>query len=203
MFLAEARVSALLDHPNIARMVDFGDVDGVLYLATELVDGICLHRLLSARAAVASRWRAHISARCSTRSPTRTSSRDAGGRPLGLVHRDVSSATCCSSRAGEVKLADFGVTRSPARRVTLTGELKGKPDFMAPEQLAGSGSVDGRADLFAVGVLLHRLALGTPPFMRRRSWLADGAPLIVDRSLARSHHAGAGSRPVPSRQLGA
>jgi serine/threonine-protein kinase len=183
MFLAEARVSALLKHPNIVAMTACGDVDGVLYLASELVDGISLHRLLSA-GPLALPLGVHILGAVLDALAYAHDHRDDAGHPLGLVHRDVSPANVLISRGGEVKLADFGVSKVAGAPQTLTGEIKGKPAFMAPEQLPGHGMIDRRADLFAVGVMLHIIALGRPPFSDVASWLALGARLDVSGPLA-------------------
>jgi serine/threonine protein kinase len=101
-----------------------------------------------------------------------------------LVHRDVSAANVLVSRAGEVKLSDFGVAKAADLSLTRTNEEKGKPAYMAPEQLGGRESVDGRVDLFAAGVLLHRMTMGTAPFADVAEWLRDGCPLSPQGPLA-------------------
>jgi serine/threonine protein kinase len=100
------------------------------------------------------------------------------------VHRDVSLSNVLVSRAGKVKLTDFGVHKVSGTARTMPGEFKGKPAFMAPEQLPHGGEVDQRADLFAVGVILHMLAYGHGPFNDVSTWLAEGAPLSLDGPLA-------------------
>jgi serine/threonine-protein kinase len=184
MFLAEARVGAQLHHANIVATVDHGDVDGVLYLASELVDGISLHRLLSAPPPPSIAVGAYVLGAVLDALGHAHELRDAAGKSLGLVHRDVSPANVLLSRTGEVKLADFGVSKGAGAPMTLSGELKGKPAFMAPEQLPGRGPLDRRADLFAVGVMLHVIAVGRPPFTDVGSWLAGGARLDVGGPLA-------------------
>jgi serine/threonine-protein kinase len=183
MFLAEARISVLLDHPNIACLVDCGDVDGVLYLANELVEGICLHRLMNAGPFPFDVMGYILGALLDALDYAHNLC-DADGRPLGLVHRDVTPGNVLLSRTGEVKLADFGVHKAAGGPMTYTGEVKGKPAFMAPEQLPGQSAVDCRADLFAVGVMLHVAAMGRPPFTDVATWLSAGAPLSVDGALA-------------------
>ncbi|MDB4969791.1 MAG: serine/threonine protein kinase [Myxococcales bacterium] len=182
MFLGEARVGSLLDHPNIVGMVDWGEVDGVLYLATELVDGISLHRLLSASQPTLEIGAYVVGALLDALAYAHEL-RDAAGKPLGLVHRDVSPANVLLSNTGGVKLADFGVSKIAGAPLTLTGELKGKPAFMAPEQLPGHGMIDGRADLFAAGVVLHLAVFGRPPFTDVNSWLVQGTPIDVEGPL--------------------
>jgi serine/threonine-protein kinase len=182
MFLAEAHIGELLDHPNIARVVDAGEVEGVLYLATELVDGISLAGFTSAALplpVIGYVVRSLLDALAYVHQLP-----DAQGRPLGLVHRDVSLSNVLVSRAGKVKLTDFGVHKVSGTARTMPGEFKGKPAFMAPEQLPHGGEVDQRADLFAVGVILHMLAYGHGPFNDVSTWLAEGAPLSLDGPLA-------------------
>jgi serine/threonine-protein kinase len=181
MFLAEAEIGALLDHRNIAGVVDYGEVDGTLYLATELVDGVSLHGLQGT--ALPLEVTAYILTELLAALDHVHRRKDANGRPLGLVHRDVSLSNVLLSRAGEVKLSDFGVHKIEGEGSTGDDEFKGKPAFMAPEQLPG-GSVDHRADLFAAGVVLHVLALGRGPFSDVRAWLAGGARLSLSGPLA-------------------
>jgi serine/threonine-protein kinase len=182
MFLAEAEIGELLDHPNIARVVDAGEVDGVLYLATELVDGISLSGLASAQLPL--EVIAYIGHSLCDALAYVHQLRDGGGRALGLVHRDVSLSNVMVSRAGKLKLTDFGVHKVQGTDRTQPGEFKGKPAYMAPEQLPGGGEVDQRADLFAVGVILHALVYGQGPFTDVSAWLAQGAPLNLDGPLA-------------------
>lgn len=161
MFLEEARVSALLNHPNVVQTFDYGEVDGTPFMALELVDGVNL-AVLCRTLAQHGRWlplqpalemvgqilEALDYAHCLT---------DLSGNPLHLVHRDVSPQNTLLSRQGTVKLADFGIARHDAREaLTIGAQAKGKPGYMAPEQAMG-GEVDHRADLFAVGVILTEL----------------------------------------------
>jgi eukaryotic-like serine/threonine-protein kinase len=168
MFCDEGRICSALQHPNIVRVVDFGEQDGDLFMAMEYVDGISCARLLRA---IAARGRqlpvpiacyvvrqvlealafAHVAS-------------DEQGRPLRIVHRDVSPGNILVSKRGEVKLGDFGIVRSEfiARR-TYPGELKGKIGYMSPEQVVGA-EVDPRSDLFAVGIVLAELLLTRPLF---------------------------------------
>jgi eukaryotic-like serine/threonine-protein kinase len=166
MFFSEARVGASLFHPNLVRTLEHGDVDGVLYLVTELVEGVSLAALeragplpLDAALYVALELLAAL---------------DHAHR-LGLVHRDVSPSNVLVSDAGEVKLADFGVAKARGSKLTQNGEVKGKDGYMAPEQSDGA-AVDGRADLFSLAVLLHELLTGQKPRF--------GEPLDVDEPLA-------------------
>lgn len=168
MFCDEGRICSALQHPNIVRVVDFGEHDGDLFMAMEYVDGISCARLLRA---VAARGRqvtvpiaCYIVRQVLDALAFAHEARDEQGRPLGIVHRDVSPGNILLSRRGEVKLGDFGIVRSEfiARR-TYPGELKGKIGYMSPEQVVGA-EVDPRSDLFAVGIVLAELLLTRPLF---------------------------------------
>lgn len=171
MFSDEARIVASLAHPNIVQVVDFGEQDGVPFMAMEFVDGISCARLVRALAArgeavplAAALYIAQEVLRALAYAHEAT---DDVGRPLGIVHRDVSPGNLLLGRAGEVKLTDFGILRSSSvDRRTYPGELKGKLGYMSPEQVAGR-EVDARSDLFSLGVVLAELVLLRPLFPGR------------------------------------
>lgn len=164
LFLDEARLAARLNHPNIAQVFDFGQDGDNYFIAMELVEGISLAALrrnpipLPALVRIivdAARGLEHAHFLC-----------DELGRPLRVVHRDVSPQNLMITRAGLVKVLDFGVALSRERStVTETGLVRGKPAFMAPEQVTG-GAVDARADVFALGIMLHEGLTGVPLFRR-------------------------------------
>ncbi|MFO0571039.1 MAG: protein kinase [Polyangiaceae bacterium] len=168
MFCDEARICAALSHPNIVQVVDFGEHDGELFMAMEYVEGISCARLL--RAVAARGERVPLGAALFiTHEVLRALSyahlaRDDRGRPLGIVHRDVSPGNVLLGRAGEVKLTDFGIVRSEfIDRRTNPGELKGKIGYMSPEQALGH-ELDRRSDLFTVAILLAEMLLARPLF---------------------------------------
>src|SRR5688572_3819848 len=146
MFSTEARVGSLVSHPNIVQLIDFGEIDGALYLAMELVEGLPLSKVARDEpwpapmvAQVALDVLAALDYAHRLRSPE--------GRPLQLVHRDVSSTNVLAAFDGRCKLADFGVAKVRGESHTLTGEVKGKLGYMAPEQLLSRDQpIDGRAD---------------------------------------------------------
>ncbi len=169
MFLQEARLVALLDHPNIARVLDVDVTDeGHHYLAMDYVHGADLRELLSAASrfsralpydtAIAVVMGAaagldHAHRRCT-----------ADGKPLRLVHRDVSLSNIMVGHDGTVKVVDFGIASTAIQTVhTSPGIVRGKASYMSPEQCMGD-RVDHRTDVFALGVVLYELATGARCF---------------------------------------
>ena len=164
MFRREAELGSLLIHPNIVQVLDLGRHQGSVFLAMEYVQGMPLstllrrlpdHRLPPAAVAYVGLEIASALAYMHGRA-------DARGEPLGLVHRDLNPPNILLSRIGEVKLSDFGVARA-ANRVVLTQAqtIRGKAGYMAPEQCHGE-PLDGRVDLFALGLTLHEALTGEP-----------------------------------------
>ena len=160
-FMAEARVAMLLTHSSVVQVFEAGDSDEGHYLVMELVDGIDLSKLLSARREegrpIEPPTAAFIVGQV-LRALHYAHELQVDGRPVQLVHRDVSPQNVMLSRSGEVKLADFGIARTALHSTTGT-QVKGKLRYMAPEQLE-AGPLTAAADLYAVGVLLHELISG-------------------------------------------
>ncbi len=167
MFLREARLSALLHHVHIARVLDFGVVEGAHYLTLELIEGTDLRCVL-----------AHLREHGEALSPALTAyigtalafaldfahTADEDGKPAGIVHRDVSPSNVLLSKAGEIKLSDFGIAKETDRPGSLQSTaLKGKIPYMAPEYAVGR-HCDARTDLFSLGVLLYECLAGRRPF---------------------------------------
>ena len=168
MFCDEARICAALCHPNIVQVVDFGESQGQLFMAMEFVDGVSLARLLRSVSARRERFprgaALHIAHEVLRGLGFAHDALDEHGRPLGIVHRDVSPGNVLLGRAGEIKLGDFGIVRSEfVDRRTYPGELKGKVGYMSPEQVMGT-DVDPRSDLFTVGIILAEMLLARPLF---------------------------------------
>jgi serine/threonine-protein kinase len=166
MFIDEAKLQCALQHPKIVQVFEFGEVDGQYYIALEYVDGMdalgllraCAHR----RQRLPVRLAVHISCEILDALDYAHSQRAPDGHPLGIVHRDVSPSNVFISRRGDVKLGDFGIARATEKQrqsKTQAGTLKGKYGYMAPEQVVG-GNIDGRADLFAVGIVLCEMLMG-------------------------------------------
>lgn len=166
MFIDEAKLQCALQHPKIVQVFEFGEADGQYYIALEYVDGMdalgllraCAHR----RQRLPVRLAVHIAAEVLDALDYAHSQRGPDGHPLGIVHRDVSPSNVFISQRGDVKLGDFGIARATEKQrqsKTQAGTLKGKYGYMAPEQVVG-GNIDGRADLFAVGIVLAEMLMG-------------------------------------------
>jgi eukaryotic-like serine/threonine-protein kinase len=158
LFFDEARIASHLEHDNIAKILDFGQVDSSHYIALEYVDGVPLRTVLDRAASrnepvpieVAVGVIAEV-ARGLAYAHDRVDSR---GRPLGIVHRDVSPQNVLVSYGGHVKLIDFGIAKAAGKMTrTQAGSIKGKMGYMAPEQVVGKG-IDRRSDIFALGICL-------------------------------------------------
>jgi eukaryotic-like serine/threonine-protein kinase len=173
MFLDEACITAALKHPNVAQVIAWGNDDAGTFLAIELVQGVSLSRLLkeaqSNQEPFAERTVAYICSQICAGLSAAHGLTMPDGTPLGVVHRDLTPANVLVSFDGIVKIIDFGIAKAEERIThTRTGQLKGKPSYMAPEQQRG-GHVDHRADLFAFGVTMFELLAG------RRPWTSKGA----------------------------
>jgi eukaryotic-like serine/threonine-protein kinase len=183
MFLDEARLAALLDHPNIVRIMEVGHDDEEYFLAMELVQGKPLSAVLRKAAREkrppSAAMSAYLVAQAAAGLGYAHTLTDGDGRPLGVVHRDVSPQNVLISFEGAVKLIDFGVARAFGRVAhTSPGGLKGKIDYMSPEQ-ASAEDVDHRADVFALGVVLWEALTGRRLF-RRDTELATMRAIVDD-----------------------
>ncbi|MBK6847083.1 MAG: protein kinase [Proteobacteria bacterium] len=160
MFINEARVAARLHHANIVQVIEFDQVDGVYYIAMEWVDGTDLRHVRSLahrrRLPIPQTLAVHVGVEA-LKGLHFAHGKIEHGRPLGLVHRDISPHNLLLSFAGELRIADFGIAKAAAlASVTRTGAVKGKLTYMAPEQLRGE-VIDQRTDLYALGIVLWEL----------------------------------------------
>ena len=165
MFLDEARLSLSLQHANIVQVFDIGHSDDTYFIVMEYVDGVDLKALTE--------WRRRIGRRipiahslyivmeiCKGLSYAHEMLSPETGRPLGIVHRDISPPNVLISKQGEVKVVDFGLAKATSQiETTDPGVVKGKMSYLSPEAARGE-EVDSRADIFAVGILLYEMLTG-------------------------------------------
>ena len=168
MFLDEARLVARLEHPTIVQAYDFGQSDDVLYLAMEYVWGIGVHHLLASRhTPIPPLVAARVASEAARGLHMAHELKDADGRSLDVVHRDVSPGNLILSFDGHVKILDFGIAwmRERESPETAVGNCKGKLTYMSPEQMRGE-SVDRRADVYSLSVVLYEMLTGRKLFDR-------------------------------------
>jgi len=168
MFLDEARVVAMLDHHNIASVLEVDVVDGNHYLAMEYVHGADLREVVCAaqRAGTMVPFETAISIVCAAAAGLDHAHRRCGpdGKPLKLVHRDVSLSNIMLGHDGAVKVIDFGIASTTIASVhTAPGVVRGKASYMSPEQCLGD-RIDHRSDVFGLGVVLYELTTGARCF---------------------------------------
>ncbi|MCX4244301.1 serine/threonine protein kinase [Paraliomyxa miuraensis] len=209
MFRDEARIAARLHHPHVVDIHDLGEDQGVLFMVMEYVEGETLaslirtlrkqgeHLPLSAVLQI-------VADACEGLAAAHDLTH-ADGRPMHLVHRDVSPHNLLVSMDGRVKVVDFGIAKATGRRSsTRTGQLRGKLAYMSPEQ-AGGTTIDHRTDLFALGAVLWELltnerlfmadtesetlarvnACEVPEIQERRPDVPRGVAALLTRALAR------------------
>ncbi|HQY60252.1 MAG: serine/threonine protein kinase [Myxococcales bacterium] len=162
MFLDEARLAARMNHPNVVQTFEVDDTQGRLMLAMEYVEGQPITRVRRRVAPEQFPLTAYVRVLCDVLEGLDYAHNlaDYDGTVLGIVHRDVTPHNILVGYDGRVKLVDFGIAKSAAAsQMTQAGVLKGKVGYMSPEQ-ASLGAVDGRADVFSVGVILWEAIAG-------------------------------------------
>ena len=170
MFLNEARLAALLNHPNVVSIYELGldEGSGSYFMAMEWIEGCNLKRLIQA---ASKRGQlpppvvtAHIIADACAGLDFAHNLKGSDGKPLDIVHRDISPENILITYGGLVKVVDFGIAKATqSESLTQHGQLKGKFSYMAPELLMG-GTIDKRADVWALGVTLYWMLCGSKPF---------------------------------------
>jgi eukaryotic-like serine/threonine-protein kinase len=168
MLVDEAKIASVLRHGSIARVYEFARAHGEYFIAMEHVDGkdmrTVLERCRSKKKPIPPEHAAYICAEVGSALHAAHSAVDSRGRPLRIIHRDVSPSNIICSYAGEVKLCDFGIAKATLSRVTTkTGVIKGKVKYMSPEQALGR-KLDHRSDVFSLGSCLYEMLTRIPPF---------------------------------------
>jgi serine/threonine-protein kinase len=164
MLQLEARLAGELNHPSLAKVVDAGELGGIHYIAYAYVDGRDLRALhergLRGGELMPLDVAIYIVLRVAEGLAYVHSRVSAEGKPMGLVHRDVSPSNILVSFEGDVKLTDFGIAYIEGRiDRTPVGQIKGTFSYMSPEQATG-GTIDGRSDIFSLGVCFWELVTG-------------------------------------------
>jgi len=162
MFTREARVAALLQHPNVVQIFDYGKIESAYFIAMEYIDGKNLGEVLSTlkQGLPVDHAVFIISEICKGLDYSHTQRDDKTGEPLSIVHRDISPQNMLVSYQGEVKISDFGISKAGSEpSLTQSGVIKGKMAYLAPEQAMGE-RVDHRADIYALGLVFYETLTG-------------------------------------------
>jgi len=175
-FLREARSAGRLNHPNIVTIFDVGEDRGVAYIAMELLEGRSLQQIMRNQPRTPFAIAADIAAQVA----------DAldHAQQYRIVHRDIKPGNIMVGPTGRCKITDFGIAYVPTSSMTQTGTALGSPKYMSPEHVSGIG-LDGRADIFSLGVVLYEMLTGRNPFVRE----SDTTPLPVMHRISVEPHA--------------
>ncbi len=165
MFASEARLASGIRHENVCAVHEHGRALGFDYLVMEWLDGESLATLLAVASPLPDAIALRIACDAAAGLHSAHELCDEAGRALGLVHRDVSPQNLLITQRGMTKVADFGVAKATlaAGAATQTGSIKGKADYLSPEQ-AFSEPLDRRSDVFALGAVLYEMTTGHKPF---------------------------------------
>lgn len=181
MFHDEARVASLVQHPNVARLLDVLDHDGELLIVLEYIESVSLSALQRSLREKGERLAPSVAVRIVSDVleglQAAHDAKDLRGEPLEIVHRDVSPQNIVVGSDGRSRLIDFGIAKASARLTETTGgNIKGKLSYMSPEQ-AKASDVDRRSDLFSAGIVLHEALTGTRLF--EADGTADGSHVLL------------------------
>ncbi len=169
MFVDEAKLAAQLQHPNIVHIYDLGKIERSYYIAMEYIDGrdlrSILHTLEEKRARLPLGLALFICSRIAAALDYAHHRHDLQGKAMALVHRDVSPQNVLISYDGDIKLCDFGIAKAASKAShTRSGALKGKLQYMSPEQAWGKDDIDHRSDIFSIGLVLYEMLTGRKGF---------------------------------------
>ncbi|MCB0272691.1 MAG: serine/threonine protein kinase [Bdellovibrionales bacterium] len=161
----EAKLMVQLNHPNIVSMVEFGKHSDQFYIAMEYVEGITLkdliNRISSKKAQFTIDMATHIIREIAIGLSYAHRKKDRKGSALNLVHRDISPANILLSFQGDIKVADFGISKAQTQsHKTQVGIIRGKIGYMSPEQTRSDVDIDHRSDLFSLGIIFYEMVTG-------------------------------------------
>lgn len=166
LFIEEAKTVALLDHPHIVPVHELGEINDDLYMTMEYVNGFDLKTMLRRAQEKGLKLpldlAVYIAARIASALDFAFTKEGPDGRPLEIVHRDVSPPNILISFAGTVKLTDFGISKPSSYIEARKHAPQGKLQYMSPEQAQG-GPLDARSDIFSLGVILYEMIAGRRP----------------------------------------
>lgn len=163
MFIREARLAALLQHPNIVQVVDFGKIHNIYFIAMEYIHGKNLSEIMAKLRKGLTMDQAIfiVSKVCLGLEYSHSKKDDKSGKPLDIVHRDISPQNILISFAGEIKISDFGISKSKSEpSLTQPGVIKGKYSYLSPEEALGK-PIDRQTDIFALGIVFYEILSGT------------------------------------------
>ncbi len=154
-FQREVQSAGKLNHPNIVTVYDVGRTEGVAYMAMEFLEGKELREILDSGVVLPIEKVMHIA--------TQVAEGLGFAHEHGIVHRDVKPSNVMVLKNGLVKITDFGIAQMSSGTRTISGMVMGSPKYMSPEQVVGQ-TVDGRSDMFSLGVMIYEMLTGKTPF---------------------------------------
>ncbi len=174
-FVREAKLASFLNHINIVQIYELGRVGSEYFISMEYIDGRDIRRLLRHARKVTGPPPVFVALGvmiqlCDALDYAHNKA-DQDGRPLRLVHRDISPSNLIVTTQGHLKVIDFGIAKAESSQLrTQTGRIKGKLAYMAPEAVSGSRDLDARSDIWACGVILHEMLTARPLFASKNEY---------------------------------
>ena len=162
-FMREARSAARLEHPNIISIYDIGEEDGHYYIVMQYIEGQSLRDIIEENVKLDYRQVLHITREVAKGLQV--------AHKKGIVHRDIKPENIMVSKDGIIKITDFGVAKqlNDDSGLTQAGRTYGTPLYISPEQAMGKDNIDGRADLYSLGIIIYHALVGEPPYQAKNS----------------------------------